>query len=102
MFKLNNKIGDHTILSYDTNKHPFVNFLKKLFNIHNLNELHKKSSDYNQVKDYLELGHLNDRDTDLHKIFYEKIKSDLEFKLLYCKFIKDIHQHFYPDQECIL
>ena len=38
-------------------------------------------------KDRLDLGILNDSQTDLHNIFYDKIKNDNEFKILYCNFL---------------
>jgi len=102
MFKQKISWGDHTIYQYDINKHPFIKFFKQLFNEENLDNLHLKSEDYKQVKDYLNLGHLNDRDTDLHKVFYNHIKTDDMFKKLYCNFIKDIHLHFFPDEEIII
>ena len=44
-------------------------FLAFLFDEINLDILHLKSKDYNEFKDVLELGYINDKDTDLHKIF---------------------------------
>ena len=41
---------------------------------------------------------MNDRDTDLHKIFYNIIKSDNTFKYLYCNFVKDIYKELYTDE----
>lgn len=45
---------------------------------------------------------LNDCQTDLHDIFYNKIKKDNEFKTLYCKFIQHIYQEFFPNEKYIL
>ena len=50
--------------------------MKELFNEQNLDQLHFKSTDYNEFKDVLELGYLNDKDTDLHTIFYNDIKNN--------------------------
>ncbi len=102
MFKDKSHWGEHKIYTYDLHKHPFVLFFQRLFSEQNLQNLHLKSADYNEVKNFLELGHLNDRDTDLHKIFYNDIKSNNTFKKLYCLFIKDIHTHFFPEEEIIL
>ena len=102
MFKKKTTWGDHSIYQYDLSKHKFVQYFKTLFNEDNLEQLHLKSNDYIKVKDYLHLGHLNDRDTDLHKIFYNNIKQDNIFKKLYCSFIKDIHSHFFPEEEMII
>jgi len=102
MFNRINSWGNHETYNYVTSKHPFIKFFKDLFNTENLEELHLKSKDYNEVKDYLDLGHLNDRDTDLHKIFYNEIKTNNTFKKLYCLFIKDIYSHFFPEEEIII
>ena len=51
------------------------------------------------VKDVLKLGYLNDKDTDLHRSFYQDIKSNDVFKNLYCNFVKDIFAYFYPNEE---
>ena len=77
MFNKINSWGNHETYNYVISKHPFIKFFKDLFNTENLEELHLKSKDYNEVKDYLDLGHLNDRDTDLHKIFYNDILTEL-------------------------
>jgi perosamine synthetase len=102
MFNKINSWGNHETYNYVISKHPFIKFFKDLFNTENLEELHLKSKDYNEVKDYLDLGHLNDRDTDLHKIFYNEIKTNNTFKKLYCLFIKDIYSHFFPEDEIII
>lgn len=102
MFNKINSWGNHETYNYVISKHPFIKFFKDLFNTENLEELHLKSKDYNEVKDYLDLGHLNDRDTDLHKIFYNEIKTNNAFKKLYCLFIKDIYSHFFPEEEIII
>jgi perosamine synthetase len=99
MFGLKSEWGDHKIYNYDINKHPFIEYFKNLFEEENLDELHLKSKDYQEVKDVLNLGYLNDKDTDLHRIFYEDIKSNDLFKNLYCNFVKNIFAHFYPLEE---
>ena len=99
MFNLKSKWGDHKIFNYNINKHPFIEYFIKLFNENDLENLHLKSRDYLKVKDVLKLGYLNDKDTDLHKIFYNDIKSNDLFKSLYCNFIKDIFAYFYPNEE---
>ena len=82
-------------------KHNFVDFFKELYETKNLEELHLKSNDYNEVKDNLESGNLNG-DTDLHKIFYNEIKTNNKFKKMYCLFIKDIHEYFFSEEEVII
>lgn len=99
MFKLKSEWGNHKIYNFDINKHPFIEYFMNLFDEKNLEKLHLKSKDFLQVKDVLNLGYLNDKDTDLHNIFYNDIKSNTLFKKLYCNFIKDIFSYFYPDEK---
>ena len=102
MFNLKSKWGNHKIYNYDTNKHPFIEYIQKLFNENELDQLHFKSKDYNEFKDVLDLGYLNDKDTDLHKVFYNDIKNNNKFKILYCNFIKDIYKELYPGENYII
>ena len=102
MFSLKSKWGDHKIFKYDTNKHAFIDYIKELFNEQKLDQLHLISTDYNEFKDVLDLGYLNDKDTDLHNIFYKDIKNNNEFKILYCNFIKDIYKELYPDEKYMI
>ena len=99
MFILKEKWGDHKIYKYNTNKHPFIKYFNNLYNEEKLDELHLKSINYNYLKDKLDLGGLNEIDTDLHKIFYNEIKAKSEFKRLYCLFVKDIFKYFFPEEE---
>lgn len=100
--ELKNIIGNHKIYKYDSDKYNFIKFIKNLFACDDLHELHHLSSDYNKFKDRLQLGVLNDTQTDLHDIFYNKLKKDDEFKEIYCNFIKHIHSNFFPDEKFIL
>ena len=102
MFNLKETIGDHKIYNYSIIKHPFIKYISSLFNNKPLDMLHLSSSDYNNVKEHLDMGHLNDRDTDLHAQFYKNCKSKDDFKKIYCSFIKSIHKHFFGDEEVIL
>lgn len=99
---LKNKIGNHQIFTYDHEKYNFLDFFYKLYNTEDLQNLHLKSIDYNNKKDLLDLGVLNDNQSDLHDIFYNKIKNDDKFKKLYCKFIQHIYTEFYPNEKYIL
>ena len=102
MFELKSVFGQHQIFSYDTENNKFVDFFKKLYNIDLLENIHQISTDYEIYKDRLENGDLNDRDTDLHRLFYDNIKNNNDFKLLYCNFIRDIYTHFFPNETCII
>lgn len=102
MFVKVSELGNHKIYKYDINKHDFVGYFKKLYNEPNLDILHLKSKSYNYLKDKLNLGGLNEIDTDLHTIFYKELKSNTEFKQKYCSFIKDIYQHFFPDEKYMI
>ena len=102
MFNLINTKGDHKIYNFDVSKHKFLEFFQELYNYQNLDNLHLISKDYQESKEYSKLGFFNDRDTDLHKIFYQEIKSLNKFKQMYCNLIKDIHQYFFPKEEYLV
>ena len=90
MFKLLTKEGDHKIFSYDTRIHKFREYFENLFDTENLEQL------YNSV-DYVK--HLDGSDTQLHRRFYDDIKTNDTFKNLYIEFVKDIYTYFYPEEE---
>ena len=73
MFELKKEWGNHKIFSYNFTSFMFLEYFQNLFNEKQLDMLHLKSIDYINVKDIIEMGHLNDIDTDLHKIFYNEI-----------------------------
>jgi len=102
MFKHKKTWGDHKIFNYNVESHPFINFFKKLYNENNLNMLHLKSKDYIYYQNKLELGGLNEIDTDLHIKFYNNIKENDTFKKLYCRFIKDIYNEFFPNEKYMI
>ena len=94
MFTIKHTFGQHTVLGYDTQKHKFIEYFKKIYNTDSLNTLHLCSEEY--TKD-----NLCDIETNLHKHFYNEIKKNNEFKQLYCAFIKDIHNKTYKSKNNI-
>ena len=102
MFNHKSECGDHKIFSYDITEHKFIQYFKELYNEENLNMLHLKSKDYHYLKDKLELGGLNEIDTDLHIKFYNNIKNNNTFKKIYCNFIKDIYKEFFPEEKYMI
>jgi perosamine synthetase len=102
MFKYKSEWGNHKTYSYDNQKHPFIQYFKNLYNEEQLDMLHLKSTDYNYLKDKLELGGLNEIDTDLHITFYNDIKKNKTFKKLYCTFVKDIYNEFFPNEKYMI
>jgi hypothetical protein len=102
MFNKLRVYGQHNIYSYNIEKHSFIDYFKKLYNEENLEKLHLKSDDYNLLKDKLNMGYLNEIDTDLHKIFYNDIKNNNNFKLIYCSFIKYIYKNFFPNEKYMI
>jgi len=96
MFIHKHKRGEHNTYSYDIKKYLFKEFIEKIYNTEELDMLHQQSIDYNNMNS------LNDVETDLHKKFYNEIKSNNSFKNLYCSLIKDIYSHFFSDEEVLI
>lgn len=93
MFTLCGEWGDHKIYQYDTNSFSFLEYFQDLFQTKQLDQLHLHSADYyNKVN-------LDERDTDLHQIFYKNIKSDdTTFKQLYCRFVQSIFKTLFSNE----
>ena len=103
MFKLKTERGDHKIFEYDTTKFKFKEFIEELYDSNELNELHKKSFDFNNIVNNTETNiNLNDIETDLHKKFYNEIKTNNKFKNLYCLLIQDIFTSFFSDEKLLI
>lgn len=99
MFNSFEEKGDHKIYNYDTNIYKFKKYFEELYKTDDLENLYLKSDDYQKSKDTIELGHLNDRDTDLHMIFYNDIKNNDKFKNIYTNLVKDIYNYFFPEED---
>jgi len=102
MFTHKENFGNHSVYSYDTKNFDFKSFLTKLYQCNELDMLHLTSTDYNYYLDRLELGILNDRETDLHKMFYKEIKSNDTFKKIYCSLISSLCKDFFDNEEGII
>jgi arsenate reductase-like glutaredoxin family protein len=106
MFKLKTERGDHKIFEYDTTKFKFKEFIEDLYDSNELNELHQKSFDFNNIVNNTNNTekniNLNDIETDLHKKFYNEIKTNNKFKNLYCLLIQDIFTSFFPDEKLLI
>ena len=100
MFEVIKEWGLHKVYNYDTNCNKFLQFFENLYETTDLTNIHNKSIDFNELK-YQE-GKLDDKETDLHKKFYEKIKSNNEFKELYCSFVKDIYNEFFQEEKMMI
>jgi len=100
MFILKEEWGNHKIFKYDNSKYNFTIFFQNLYNEINLENLHMKSNDFIIMSNNTDS--LNEIDTDLHKIFYNEIKTNNIFKKLYCDFIKDIYKNMFPDEKYII
>ena len=95
LFTLKKQFGQHSTYKINSTKHKFKEFFEELYLESNLNKLHLNTNYSNDL-----LGqNLSDTDTILHKIFYNKIKTNNTFKQLYCELIADIYEYFFPDEE---
>jgi len=94
-------IGQHKILRIDTSIHRFKEFFERLFNTHELQSLHLTSRTYALFSNG-ESQDISDYESDLHKQFYTDIKTNPEFKQLYCSLIKQIHTDLFPDEETLI
>ena len=101
MFKLKNERGDHKVFEYDTKLFKFKEFIENLYDTNELNILYKKSIDYNKLDTSKDFS-LNDVETDLHKKFYNDIKTNNTFKNLYCSLIKEIYNEFFPNEKLLI
>lgn len=113
MFKLKTERGDHKIFEYNTTKFKFKEFIEELYDTNELTELYNKSVDYNNLKENIKKNinlndstqpefNLNEIETDLHKKFYNEIKTNNKFKILYCSLIKDIFSSFFIDEKVLI
>ena len=100
MFEIIKEWGDHKVYKYDTCNNKFLQFFETLYETTDLSNLHNKSIDFNELK--FKEGLLDDRETDLHKKFYQKIKSTDEFKELYCTFVRDIYNEFFRNEKIMI
>jgi ribonuclease HIII len=84
MFIHKNTRGDHNTYSYDTKKHLFKEFIEQIYDTIDLDMLHQRSIDYNNMINSEinnnKINNLNDIETDLHKKFYNEIKSNNTLK----------------------
>jgi perosamine synthetase len=90
-FELSYIFGHHNIYKIDTEKHNFLQYFIDLYKYDNLQQLHTISSSCPS-------DNLSDKETDLHKIFYNDIKQNDQFKQLYCNLIKDIYDNLFPEE----
>lgn len=93
MFEFQYKFGQHSVYTIDIIRHKFLEYFHDLYSTHELENLHLKS-----VDEYTR-ENISDVETDLHKIFYNDIKSKDTFKKLYCELIKDIYENLFPEED---
>ena len=93
MFSHKREFGQHKVMGFDTAKFQIKEYLEKIYETDNLSQIHVGYEEFNNV---------NDIETPLHKKFYKAIKADGEFKTMYCGLIKDIYDHFFPDEPCLI
>ena len=94
-------IGEHQVLSYDTDIHPLLEYFHNLFSTSELETLHNTCHEYQQLLDG-QIQDISDYETELHKIFYKDIKSTDNFKKIYVNIIRNIYQELFPNEPCLI
>ncbi len=107
MFTKKSEWGDHSIFKInDSSIYGFKDYFLKLYNLNT-------ETQYN-IGDIINLDNIisnnqcdtekniNGSDTELHKIFYNDIKTNDNFKKLYCTLIKDIYKYFFDNEKCLI
>lgn len=100
-FKCICEIGDHKILSYNTQVHKFIEYFNELFQGKVLEDLHLDCPEYIDFQNGM-ISDISDYETTIHKQFYKHIKENNTFKVLYCNFVKTIYREFFPNEKCII
>lgn len=95
MFQSVSEFGDHKVLSYDTTRFVFRQYIEQIFGTKNLEHLHLSP-------EFQAIDNLHDIETQYHKKFYQAIKQDNTFKRLYCDFVRSIYSEFFPDEKVII
>lgn len=94
LLSLQRTIGEHSIYKiHDTI--PFLEYFKELYNCENLQQLQHPYDIHIHDK-------LADVETDLHKRFYNDIKTNPTFERLYCQLVNDIFRQFFPDEHVFI
>lgn len=90
MFTLKKQFGQHRV--YDTHdKATFRKFFERLFQQKDIEHLDESVCES-----------LKGHDTVYHNKFYSTIKSDDEFKRIYCDMIRKIQKQFFPDEKILI
>jgi perosamine synthetase len=94
-FKPLRHIGQHTVLQYNTQHHPFRNYVQSIFDISDIELAHNGLIDSSNTN-------MRDIESVLHKKFYESIKSSDTFKRMYCKLIRNLFDTLYADEDVLI
>ena len=94
MLDFKERKGNHQVYSYDTTVFNFKAYLEEIYNcpIDQLLTMAKEWED----KDMANI------ESDLHKRFYTSIKSDDRYKDIYCRFVQEIYQTFFPEEPFLI
>jgi len=87
--QIENIFGDHTIFKYNTKNHQFLEYFQNLFKTKTLDSIEN-------------IINVDGKDTELHKLFYNDIKQNDTFKILYCDFIKYIYEELFPNEKVLI
>jgi perosamine synthetase len=101
MFQLEREFGQHKVYRFDSDKYNFRNYLETLFQSSSLEQLHLTSEEY-KAFERGELEALENKETELHKLFYKDIKTNPTFKRMYVALVKDLYKEFFPKESALI
>ena len=94
-FPVIREIGDHKVLQYDTELHPFRKYVEAMFDTSNIETTHIGTVN-------TEGANMRDVETILHKKFYTSIKTSDAFKRIYCNLIRDLFNTVYANEDVLM
>ena len=94
-FPVLREFGDHKVLQYDIERHPFRRYIESVFDTSDIERAHIGTVNTDDTN-------MRDIESILHKKFYTSIKSSDTFKRLYCNLIRDLFNTIYSNEDVLI